>query len=71
MDDNERLQKTLSDLRAAQSRLDQLDQEQDALVERPDKARRAQRRITYYLIALVMLCAVITAMAFYVLARSL
>ncbi len=71
MDDNERLQKTLSDLRAAQSRLDQLDQEQDALVERLDKARRAQRRITYYLIALVMLCAVITAMAFYVLARSL
>jgi Tfp pilus assembly protein PilN len=49
MEDSERLQKTLSELRSAQSRLDQLDQDQSALLERLDKARRAQRRINYYL----------------------
>lgn len=71
MEDNERLQKTLSELRTAQSRLDQLDQDQSALMERLDKARRAQRRINYYLSALVVLCAAITAVAVYVLAKMI
>ena len=71
MEDNERLQKTLSELKTAQSRLDQLDQDQSALMERLDKARRAQRRINYYLSALVLLCAVITAAAVYVLAKMI
>ena len=71
MDDSERLQKTLSELKTAQARLDQLDQEQTALMERLEKARRSQRRINYYLAALVAICGLITAMAFYVLAKSL
>jgi len=69
MEDSERLQKTLSELRTAQARLDQLDQEQSALMERLDKARRAQRRINYYLVALVVLCAAITAAAVYSLVK--
>ena len=71
MEDNERSQKTLSELKTAQSRLDQLDQEQSALMERLDEARRAQRRINYYLSALVVLCAAITAVAAYVLAKMI
>ena len=71
MEDSERLQRTLSELKTAQSRLDQLDQEQSALMERLDKARRAQRRITYYLAVLVVLCGLITAVAAYVLAKML
>ena len=71
MEDSERLQKTLSELRSAQSRLDQLDQDQSALLERLDKARRAQRRINYYLSALAVLCAAITAVAVYVLAKMI
>lgn len=71
MDESERLQRTLSELKTAQSRLDQLDQEQGALMERLDKARRAQRRVTYYLAVLVILCGLITAAAVYVLVRML
>jgi type VI protein secretion system component VasF len=71
MEDSERLQKTLSELKATQARLDQLDQEQAALMEHLDSARRSQRRITYYLVALVVLCGLITAVAAYVLVRML
>ena len=71
MEDSDRLQKTLSELKATQARLDQLDQEQSALMEHLDKARRAQRSITYYLVALVVLCGVITAVAAYVLVKML
>ena len=71
MEDSERLQRTLSELKATQARLDQLDQEQAALMEHLEDARRAQRRINYYLVALVALCGLITAVVLYVLARML
>lgn len=71
MEDTERLQRTLNELKTAQARLDQLDQEQGALMERLDKARRAQRRINYYLAVLVILCGMITAVAAYVLVKML
>lgn len=71
MEQSERLQKTLSELKTSQERLDQLDKDQAALLERLDKARRAQRRITYYLIALVISCSILGAIALYLLAKTL
>ena len=52
MKENERLLKTISDLKNAQGKLDELDREHDELMARLAKARRAQRHMTYYLIAL-------------------
>ena len=69
MEDSERLQKTLNELKTAQARLDQLDQEQGALMERLEKARRSQRRVSYYLAVLVILCGLIMAVAAYVLVK--
>ena len=71
IEDTERLQKTLAELKAAQTKLDQLDKDQGALMERLDKARRSQRHITYFLAGLVVLCVLIMGMAFYVLVKSL
>lgn len=71
MEDSERLQRTLNELKSAQARLDELDQQQLALMERLDHARRAQRRVNYYLAVLVVLCGLITAVAAYVLTRML
>lgn len=71
IEETERLQKTLSELKAAQAKLDQMDKDQIALMERLDKARRSQRNITYYLTALVVLCVMIMGVAFYVLVKSL
>ena len=71
MEERERLQRTLSELKATQVRLNQLDQEQSALMEHLENARRAQRRTTYYLAVVLVLCGVITVCVLYVLARSL
>lgn len=71
MEDTDRLQRTLTELKTAQTRLDQLDLDQSALMERLDKARRSQHRITYYLSTLVVLCAILMGIALYVLVRNL
>ena len=57
MNDNERVNKTLSDLKNAQNNLDALDREHEELMTRLANARLAQQRMTYYLIAIVVVAA--------------
>ncbi len=57
MNDNERVNKTLSDLKNAQNNLDALDREHEELMARLANARLAQQRMTYYLIAIVVVAA--------------
>jgi cell division protein FtsX len=70
MKDTDRLQKTLNELRDAQSKLEKLDEDQAALMERLEKASRSQRRITIYVSILVTLCVILMGISFYVLIRN-
>jgi len=71
MHENERVNKTLSDLKDAQNKLDALDRQHDELMARLAKARRAQQRMTYYLIAIVVVAAVMIIGSLYFAAKSL
>ena len=71
MNENERVNKTLSDLKNAQNNLDALDREHDQLMTRLANARSAQQRMTYYLIAIVIVAAVMIISALYLAAKSL
>jgi t-SNARE complex subunit (syntaxin) len=71
MNENERVNKTLSDLKNAQNNLDALDREHDQLMTRLANARSAQQRMTYYLIAIVVVAAVMIIGALYLAAKSL
>ena len=71
MKENERVSKTLSDLKNAQNNLDALDREHDELMVRLANARRAQQRMTYYLIAIVVVAAGMIIGSLYVAAKSL
>ena len=69
--ENERVNKTLSDLKNAQNKLDALDREHDELMTRLADARRAQNRMTYYLIAIVVVAAGMIIGSLYFAAKSL
>ncbi|MEY4466396.1 MAG: hypothetical protein RIR21_189 [Pseudomonadota bacterium] len=71
MMENERVNKTLSDLKNAQNKLDALDREHDELMTRLADARRAQKRMTYYLIAIVVVAAGMIIGSLYFAAKSL
>ena len=71
MKDTDRLQKTLDELRTTQGRLEKLDEDQAALMERLENASRSQRRITHYVSVLAVLCVVLIGISFYVLIRYL
>ena len=71
MKENERLLKTISDLKNAQGKLDELDREHDELMARLAIARRAQRHMTYYLIALAVVAAAMILGSFYFMAKSM
>ena len=71
MMENERVNKTLSDLKNAQNKLDALDRENDELMTRLADARRAQQRMTYYLIAIVVVAAGMIIGSLYFAAKSL
>ena len=71
MMENERVNKTLSDLKNAQNKLDALDREHDELMTRLADARRAQNRMTYYLIAIVVVAAGMIIGSLYFAAKSL
>jgi len=71
MKENERVSKTLSDLKNAQNNLDALDREHDELMLRLASARRAQQRMTYYLIAIVVVAAGMIIGSLYLAAKSL
>lgn len=71
MKENERVNKTLSDLKNAQNKLDALDREHDELMTRLADARRAQQHMTYYLIAIVVVAAGMIIGSLYLAAKSL
>ena len=71
MKENERVSKTLSDLKNAQNNLDALDREHDELMLRLANARRAQQRMTSYLIAIVVVAAGMIIGSLYLAAKSL
>jgi len=71
MKENERVSKTQSDLKNAQNNLDALDREHDELMLRLASARRAQQRMTYYLIAIVVVAAGMIIGSLYLAAKSL
>ncbi len=71
MEDNVRLNKTLSDLKNAQKKLDELDREHQELMVRLEKGRQAQRRITLYLIAIAVVSGGMILGSFYLIAKSL
>ncbi|MEY3571483.1 MAG: hypothetical protein RIQ85_1603 [Pseudomonadota bacterium] len=71
MKENERVSKTLSDLKNAQNNLDALDREHHELMLRLANARRAQQRMTYYLIAIVVVAAGMIIGSLYLAAKSL
>jgi hypothetical protein len=71
MNENERVNKTLSDLKNAQNNLDVLDREHAELMTRLANARTAQQRMTYYLIAIVAVAAVMIIGSLYFAAKSL
>lgn len=71
MEDNERLNKTLSDLKNAQNKLNELDREHQELMVRLEKGRQAQRRITLYLTAIAVVAGGMILGSFYLIARSL
>lgn len=71
MEENVRLNKTLSDLKNAQKKLDELDREHEELMVRLEKGREAQRRLTLYLIAIAVVAGGMILGSFYLIARSL
>jgi len=71
MKENERVSKTLSDLKNAQNNLDELDREHDELMAKLQNAQRAQQRMTYYLIAIVVVAAGMIIGSLYLAAKSL
>ena len=62
--DDARVNHALNELKSAKERLASLEQDQVALAERLAAARRAQRRIGFYLVGLVILFALVMAGAF-------
>ena len=62
--DEARFNDALNELKSAKERLANLEKDQIALAERIAAARRAQRRIGFYLVGLVILFALIMAGAF-------
>ena len=62
--DEARVNDALNELKSAKERLANLEKDQIALAERIAAARRAQRRISFYLVGLVILFALIMAGAF-------
>jgi hypothetical protein len=62
--DDTRVNHALNELKTAKERLASLEQDQVALAERLAAARRAQRRISFYLAGLVILFALVMAGAF-------
>ena len=62
--DEARVNDALNELKSAKERLAKLEKDQIALAERIAAARRAQRRISFYLVGLVILFALIMAGAF-------
>jgi hypothetical protein len=71
MKENERVSKTLSDLKNAQNNLYVLDREHDELMAKLQNAQRAQQRMTYYLIAIVVVAAGMIIGSLYLAAKSL
>ncbi len=63
MDDG-RVNHTLNELKSARERLASLEKDQLALADRLAAARRAQRRIGFYLLGLVILFSLVMAGAF-------
>ena len=62
--DDARVNHALSELKSAKERLATLERDQVALADRLAAARRAQRRIGFYLVGLVILFALVMAGAF-------
>jgi hypothetical protein len=62
--DDSRVNQALSELKTARERLANLENDQIALAERLLAARRAQRRIGFYLFGLVVLFVLVMAGAF-------
>jgi hypothetical protein len=62
--DDARVNHALDELKSAKERLAGLEREQVALADRLAAARRAQRRIGFYLVFLVILFALVMAGAF-------
>ncbi len=62
--DDARVNHALDELKAAKERLAGLEKDQIALADRLADARRAQRRIGFYLAGLVILFALVMAGAF-------
>jgi hypothetical protein len=62
--DDARVNHALNELKSAKDRLEGLEKDQIALADRIAAARRAQRRIGFYLVGLVILFALIMAGAF-------
>jgi hypothetical protein len=71
MNENERVNKTLSDLKNAQNNLDALDREHEELMTRLANARLAQQRMTYYLIAIVVIAAGMIIGSLYLAAKNM
>lgn len=62
--DDARINHALDDLKSAKERLASLERDQLALADRLAAARRAQRRLSFYLVGLVILFALVMAGAF-------
>lgn len=62
--DDARVNHALNELKSARERLSILEKDQLALADRLAAARRAQRRIAFYLVGLVILFALVMAGAF-------
>ena len=62
--DDARVNHALNELKSAKERLAILEKDQVALADRLAEARRAQRRIGFYLVGLVILFALVMAGAF-------
>ena len=62
--DDARVNDALNELKSAKERLATLEKDQVALADRIAAARRAQRRIGFYLFGLVILFALVMAGAF-------
>ncbi|MBM3337595.1 MAG: hypothetical protein FJY60_07935 [Betaproteobacteria bacterium] len=62
--DDDRVNHALNELKSARERLANLEKDQVALADRLAAARRAQRRIGFYLLGLVILFALVMAGAF-------
>ncbi len=62
--DQTRVDHALNELKSAREQLASLEQDQVALADRLAAARRSQRRISYYLLGLLILFALVMAGAF-------